>query len=118
MTQAETYLATAEIVAGKSGDEWCTVAAGDAVLAGIAASDAICCVRLGKRSRSADHRQAVEMLKNATPDGGRLAEDLDKLLGLKDQSHYGATMVTTKAASLAIRWAKLLVDRGREELEK
>jgi len=52
------------------------VAAGNAVLAGIAASDAICCVRLGCRHRGEDHRGATELLKTATVDGDRLAVTL------------------------------------------
>lgn len=42
--QAEAYLVAADLATGESGGAWGTVAAGNAVLAGIAASDAICCL--------------------------------------------------------------------------
>src|ERR1700690_1142442 len=69
-------------------DEYLNVAAGLAVLAGIAASDAICCVRLGQRHRGDDHRGAAELLRSATPDGAELASTLLRLLDLKDAAHY------------------------------
>ncbi len=40
-------------------------AAGNAVLAGIAAADAICCLRLGRRSATSDHADAVSLLGRA-----------------------------------------------------
>jgi hypothetical protein len=46
--------------------EFLNVAAGNDVLAGIAASDAICCVRLGLRHRGDNHRDATDLLKSAT----------------------------------------------------
>lgn len=39
------------------------VAAGNAVLAAIAASDALCCKLLGERSRGQDYRDAVGLLE-------------------------------------------------------
>jgi hypothetical protein len=39
------------------------VAAGNAVLAAIGASDALCCRLLGERSRGLDHRDAVALLE-------------------------------------------------------
>ena len=52
---------------------WSNVTAGLAILADIAASDAICCVRLGRYHRGEDHRRATELLQAATPDGRELA---------------------------------------------
>lgn len=71
-------------------DEYVNVAAGLAVLAGIAASDAICGIRLGRLHRSEDHRRAADLLRTATPDGAKLATILGRLLSLKDAAHYGA----------------------------
>ena len=48
------------------------VAAGLAVLAGIAASDSLCATRLGEIHRSADHRAAADLLGVATADGAKL----------------------------------------------
>ena len=49
---------------------------------------------------------------------GELAVRLERLLGLKDTAHYGATLVAPANANLAVRWARLLVDRAQEELER
>ena len=90
---ARAYLETAELVANERKQGFSNVTAGLAVLAGIAASDAICCVRLGRYHRGDDHRRATELLETATPDGRDLAVRLERLLGLKDTAHYGAALV-------------------------
>jgi len=99
-------------------DELLTVAAGNAVLAGVAASDAICCVRLGRRHRGADHRRAGELLRTATPDGKGLATTLARLLDLKDEAHYGVMVVSSRKAKEAVKWASVLVERAAEEIDR
>lgn len=69
-----------------------SVAAALAVLAGIAASDAACCARLGQRSRSQSHHQALDLLAQIVPDGARAAKHLKYLLDLKDGAHYGVIL--------------------------
>jgi hypothetical protein len=91
------------------------VAAGLAVLAGIAASDAICAVRLGEIHRGENHRDAALLLREAVPDGRKLGDTLKKLLDRKDESHYGLTVVPTRRAQDCVRWATLLVSRAAEE---
>ena len=86
---AEQQLALAEV-----GEPWTTPAerkasGGCAVLAGIASADAICCARLGRRSRSQDHRAAADLLRRVTPEGEQLAKDLDIVLADKDAMQYG-----------------------------
>ena len=116
---AEAYLETAELVLGEaSRREFSNVAAGLAVLAGVAASDAICCVRLGRHHRGDDHRSATAMLEQATPDGKRLATTLARLLNVKDTAHYGVSLVDARTAGNATRWARRLVERAREEVER
>jgi hypothetical protein len=115
---ARAYLETAERVASERRQGFSNVTAGLAVLAGIAASDAICCVRLGRYHSGEDHRRATELLQTATPDGRDLAVRLERLLGLKDTAHYGTTLVAQPNANLAIRWARQLVSRAQEELER
>jgi hypothetical protein len=83
--QAQVFLETAELVATVDDDLASPgVAAALAVLAGIAASDATCCVVLGERSRGQDHRQATSLLRRVEPDGKTLARDLARLLDIKD----------------------------------
>lgn len=116
---AQAYLNVAASVLDEGDrDEYLNVAAGLAVLAGIAASDAICCIRLGCRHHGDDHRGAAELLRTATPDGGELAKTLLKLLDLKDAAHYGVLVVASRKARDAVRWSGRLVDRARQESER
>jgi len=94
------------------------VAAGLAVLAGIAGSDAICARRLGAIHRGDDHRGAAALLKQSTPDGKKLASTFLRLIDIKDEAHYGLILVTPRKARDAVRWARQLVDRAGEELER
>lgn len=70
LSQARAFLEVAELVAAED-DELANdnVAAALAVLAGIAAADAACCGTLGRRSRGQDHRQAIQLVAQAGPDG-------------------------------------------------
>jgi hypothetical protein len=67
LRHAEAFLATAQLVASEEGKpadyDYNHVAAGVAVMAAIAASDALCCQLLGERSRGQDHRQAIALLE-------------------------------------------------------
>lgn len=108
------YLDVAEIAAAGEGDEARNVAAGNAVLAGIAASDAICCIRLGRRPRGQDHRDAVSMLQTVRPEGERLAGDLSTVLGVKDASHYGETFLTAAKSRTTMRAASRLVSAAEK----
>ncbi len=116
---AEAYLRTAELVLEEATtQEFSNVAAGTAVLAGIAASDSICCSRLRKLHRGPDHRGAIQLLGEATPDGKALAAILSRLLDVKDASHYGTALVASGRATDSVKWARKLVDRAQEELER
>lgn len=98
--------------------EFLNVAAGVAVLSGIAAADAICARRLGQVYRGDDHRGAADLLSRATPDGAKLAAVFRRLLDLKDEALYGVGAVSATKAKSAVRWADHLVSRGREEVER
>jgi len=116
---ARAYLEVAELVlAEPTREEFLSVAAGLAVLAGIAASDALCGVRLGQRHRGDDHRGAFDLLARATPDGRELATRLGRLLDVKDEAHYGVVIVSATKARSAVRTAAHLVARAAEELER
>jgi hypothetical protein len=99
-------------------DELASVAAGLAVLAGIAASDAICCARLGQRHRGEDHRGAAALLAEAAPDGKTLANTLLRLLDVKDEAHYGVIVVAPRKARDAVKWARALAQRATDEVER
>jgi hypothetical protein len=116
---AQAYLDVARRVLDEpTRGEYLNVAAGLAVLAGIAASDAICGVRLGRIHRGEDHLGAADILREATPDGDKLAIQLGRLLSLKDAAHYGVQVVSSRNATDAGKWASRLVERAREETER
>lgn len=109
--QAGAFLEVAELV-GVEEEELATpsVVAALAVLAGIAASDAACCAALGLRSRGQDHRQALALLSEIAPGGPAMRRDLDRLLAIKDDAHYGLLDVSRQRAGAALRQARRLVD--------
>ena len=110
---AEQQLALAEV-----GEPWPTAverkASGScAVLAGIAAADAICCQRLGRRSRGQDHRTAADLLRRVTPEGEHLGKDLDTVLADKDAMQYGTALVTATRHLRLLRATRRLVHAAR-----
>lgn len=109
--QAFSFLEVAELV-GVEQDELATpgTAAALAVLAGIAASDAVCCAVLGERSRGQDHHQAVSLLAQVAPDGSVMARDFERLLAVKDDAHYGLLHVSPQKAASALKQARRLYD--------
>lgn len=119
--RAEAFLYVADLVLGEevAADEnedainLSGVAAALAVLAGIAAADAACCHSLGARSRGQDHRQAVALLGTVVPDGSAMASDLDRLLDLKDNAHYGVLGVAQSEARSAVAQARRIVTAAK-----
>ncbi len=117
LKRAEAFLAVAELVLGErieaSLDDddinLSGVAAALAVLTGIAAADAACCHRLGARSRGQDHTQAVALVQQVVPHGDDLANDLDRLLDLKNSAHYGILGVADTDARRAVAWARRMM---------
>lgn len=112
---------------GAAGDDAANnVATGNAVLAAIAASDAICCAVLGERSRDQDHRAAVELLQTVRAGPGdedarrrhatELSRWLQQTLDLKDQSHYGVALVAQARLKAALRAASRLVAAAEQVL--
>jgi hypothetical protein len=118
LTAAAAYLDVAELVLDDDSAGMPGVAAGLAVLAGVAASDAICARNLKQIHRGDDHREAADLLETATPDGRALARTFRKLIDLKDESHYGLTLVSRTRARNAVRWATTLVDEARRQVQR
>ena len=85
--------------------------AGNAVLAGIAAADAICCIRLGERSTSPDHADAVALLTKVDP---KLAQKLATLIGSKPISHYGENFVGIETLKSCLRAMDQLILAANE----
>jgi len=86
-----------------------TVAAGNAVLAGIAAADVLCLISLGVRSASQNHSDAIALLKECDPQS---AQDLAVLLRDKGQSHYGTTPLDAATLTRMMRSLERLLERA------
>ena len=110
LRQARKFLEVAQMVAAEEGEEALSVSAALAVLSGIAASDAACCAALGRRSRSQDHRDALDLVTNIVPGGPETAKQLGRLLNLKDTASYGMTFVSRSKVAAALRQAGDVVD--------
>jgi hypothetical protein len=109
---ARKYQEVAELVLGEDHVD-ATVAAGNAVLAAIAAADAISCVLSGEIYRGADHRAAATHLRQVTGDS-ELAGRLRDVIDLKDQAHYGLRNVALERARVAVRKSKQLIEAAAE----
>ena len=117
LRSAAAYLEVAELVLSERDRvEMPGVAAGLAVLAGIAASDAICAARSGSIHRGEDHRAAADLLREAVHDGKKLAATFQRLIDIKDEGHYGLTIVSAQRARSAVRWAGQMLARAQEEV--
>ena len=113
LLQARKFLELASIAEsdaiGKMESESASVAVSNAVLAGIAASDAACCFRLGMRPRADDHHQAESFLSQM--EGGRKAAAyLSELISLKDSAQYGVSNVSNSDMKIAMRRASALLE--------
>jgi len=80
------------------------------VLAGIAASDVICCARLGEHAQGEKHNDAVSLLKSADK---QAAKHLTVLLEQKTKSAYSQAPATTGDAKRVARAAIALVEAAR-----
>jgi hypothetical protein len=118
MRDARAQLLLAELPGGASAPEERKAAVSSAVLAGIAAADAACCHRLGERSRSQDHREAVRLVKQVEPGGADAATRLERLLAIKDESQYGFGGVGRDKHESALRQARAMVDFAQRTLER
>jgi hypothetical protein len=118
LVQAEAFVTAAALVLEDGTDiARPGVAAALAVLAGVAASDAACCARLGNRARGQAHDEASSLLATVEPYGPEMAKDLDRLLSRKDLSHYGTAFVSAGEATRMVSWARRLLARAARIVE-
>jgi hypothetical protein len=115
LRKAEQFLEVAETTREFAEDE---AEVGDAlvslyVLAGIAASDVICCKALGHFVQGDDCQQAVVELSKVTPGGKQLGKDLRALLAIKTRAGYAAPSVSAEDRKRAGRRAESLVEAAR-----
>lgn len=108
---AAKYLEVAEIAATEEGAAANNVVVGVAVLAGIAASDAICLAATGARHAGDSHDEAAKLLARVDR---HLGEELSKLVRLKPGAHYGSRFIGNEERTRALRAASVLVAAATE----
>ncbi len=87
-------------------------AAGDLYVdAGIAASDVICCARLGVHSNTGNHSEAVALLKRADSGSER---HLNTLLNLKNKAAYTHQDLTAAELTKMGRAAEHLLEAAKK----
>ncbi|MGQ0625391.1 MAG: hypothetical protein ACT4PP_12185 [Sporichthyaceae bacterium] len=86
------------------------VIATNAIHAGIAAADAICCMALRMRSADANHAAAVRLLEGVDP---VLSSALSRCLTRKTRAAYESRDTSTSDATACVRQATTLVDAAR-----
>lgn len=106
---ARRYLEVGEVVIGADPADR-QVAAGLAVLAAVAAGDAICGSALGEHARGQDHGQSADLVRTVRPDGADLARHLARVLEHKPNAHYGTTYLTPETVQAMLHHARELVD--------
>jgi hypothetical protein len=107
---AQKYLEVADLVASEDGAA-VNVCVGLAVLAGIAAGDAICISATGERYAGQDHAAGAELLERVD---AALGKRLRQLVDLKPGSHYGERLLGAEDRRTALRAAQLLVDAAAD----
>lgn len=119
LSSAERFLEVAKLVEGEGDDDAVrSVGASLAVLAGIAASDAACCLALGQRSRAQNHHEAEGLLAGIANGGAEAATSLRRLLDLKDKAHYGFIHASQDDLKISVRQAERLLEFTRELLRQ
>lgn len=108
-SDARKLLELAELVLSESESASWKAAGSNAVLAGIAAADAICGHSLGHCSKNSDHRDAVELLKRATAPDASPSNNLRRLVSEKTLFQYGTERVTEASSGDMVRYAARLV---------
>lgn len=114
LKEAVAYLEMADLHADSSSAAERKVSGSNAILAGIAASDAICGLTLGERSSGEDHVQAVALLRRATHPATKAANSLKRLLTQKTPVQYGVQSVSAADSAQLARWARDVVAEALE----
>ena len=110
LRKAEEYLASAEdnLIAERH-----TVAAGDAIHAGISAKDAIVTALTGATRKAKGHATAAKELKAALgkrADAPAAEKALSELISAKGDVEYGTALLTVSKAEPLVRRAQFLVE--------
>jgi hypothetical protein len=106
LAKAEEFLGAAEMLEKSAANT-----AGDLfVNAGIAASDVICCARLGEYAASGNHNEAIALLAKADKGSGK---HLSVLLGLKNKVAHTHESLSDSECKKMNRAAARLVEAAK-----
>jgi hypothetical protein len=114
LSEARAYLETAELHVASNSQAERKVSGSNAILAGIAAADAICGLILGERSSGEDHTQAVTLLTQAVRPAKKAPNSLRRLLSEKTPVQYGVQPVSLADVAQLLKWARDVVDEANE----
>jgi hypothetical protein len=114
VSKSEQYLAAAE---RELGERLYVPATSLAIHAAINAADAVCGVRLGKRSGGQNHEEVLGLLATAGADGMAVAKELGRLLPLKTKAEYDPVDLSKTDAGRAVERARRCVAIGRRAVE-
>lgn len=109
LSAARKFLEVAELYLNDSDLEGRRVAVSNAVHAGIAASDAICCAVLGEHAAGDDYQAAAALLADVGRQATESAKALHALLRVKSKAQYQTSTIGKPDATAAVRRAAALV---------
>ena len=113
LIQAEAFALAADLDPLSEDGPTRSVAVSNAVLAGIAAADAICCRTLRQRSASSNHAEAVRLLGQAHGPGQDAGAHLMALLNVKNMAQYEDRNPSMPETKRALRAMKSLIRIAR-----
>ncbi len=101
--QARAFAELAELYPESPDGPTRSAAVSNAVLAGIAAADSICCRRLGRHATGDDHQPALALIEEAGEVGKQARRYLETLLSIKHKAQYEGVDPSVAEAKRAIR---------------
>lgn len=117
---ARAFLAAADLILDLGGDAGIVsrsnLVGSLAVLAGIAAADAMCGNALGERAAGEDHLEAVALLRRGSGSGDSSAAQLKRLLSAKTTVQYSPALLGDAKADKLLSLARRLVDTMESKL--
>lgn len=108
--QAKAFAELAELDPESDDGPTRSAAVSNAVLAGIAAADSICCRRLGHHPAGDDHQQAIALVEEAGDVGREAKGHLETLLSIKHKAQYEQADPTVPEAKRAIRAMRSILE--------
>ena len=108
--QAKAFATLAELDPESDEGPTRSAAVSNAVLAGIAAADSICCRRLGRHAAGDDHQQALALVEEAGEVGREARRHLETLLSIKHKAQYEEVDPTVTEARRAIRAMRSILE--------